>query len=131
MPSATYDECLREMFSLHRFGIKLGLDVITHILEHLNNPEKTFSCIHIAGTNGKGSIAAGIASILQASGYRVGLYTSPHLIRFNERITVNGSEVTDQEIVDAYLAVKKIPKTDRDATFFEYTTAMALHLFAK
>ena len=131
MPSATYDECLREMFSLHRFGIKLGLDVITHILEHLNNPEKTFSCIHIAGTNGKGSIAAGIASILQASGYRVGLYTSPHLIRFNERITVNGSEVTDQEIVDAYLAVKKIPKTDRETTFFEYTTAMALHLFAK
>lgn len=119
------------MFGLHRFGIKLGLDVIRHILDHLHNPEKSFSCIHIAGTNGKGSIAAGIANILKTAGYRVGLYTSPHLIRFNERITVNGIEVTDREIVDAYLAVKAIPKTDREPTFFEYTTAMALDLFAK
>ena len=119
------------MFGLHRFGIKLGLDVIRHILGHLQNPEKTFSCIHIAGTNGKGSIAAGLASILAASGYKVGLYTSPHLIRFNERITVNGLEVTDEEIVSAYQAVKSVPKTDREPTFFEYTTAMALHLFAR
>ncbi len=119
------------MFSLHRFGIKLGLDVISHILRHLGNPEKKFACIHIAGTNGKGSIASGLAQILQTAGCRVGLYTSPHLIRFNERIIVNGTEVTDEEIVNAYLAVKAIPKPDRDATFFEYTTAMALHLFAK
>lgn len=119
------------MFSLHRFGIKLGLDVIQHILDHLKHPEKTFSCIHIAGTNGKGSIASGLASILQSSGYKVGLYTSPHLIRFNERITINGIEVTDEEIVSSYLTVKAIPKTDREPTFFEYTTAMALHLFAQ
>ena len=117
------------MFSLHRFGIKLGLDVIRHILDHLQNPETTFSCIHIAGTNGKGSIASGLASILQSAGYKVGLYTSPHLIKFNERITINGIEVTDEEIVSSYQAVKAIPKTDREPTFFEYTTAMALHLF--
>lgn len=131
MTQKKYDQCLKEMFSLHRFGIKLGLDVIRHILGHLQHPEKTFSCIHIAGTNGKGSIASGLASILQAAGFKVGLYTSPHLIRFNERILVNGTEVTDEQIVSSYLAVKAIPKTDREPTFFEYTTAMALHLFAQ
>ncbi|MBC2714313.1 MAG: bifunctional folylpolyglutamate synthase/dihydrofolate synthase [Desulfobacteraceae bacterium] len=129
--SKKYDQCLEEMFSLHRFGIKLGLDVIRHILNNLQNPENTFSCIHIAGTNGKGSIASGLASILAASGYKVGLYTSPHLIKFNERITINGIEVSDEEIVASYQAVKSIPKTDREPTFFEYTTAMALHLFAR
>jgi dihydrofolate synthase/folylpolyglutamate synthase len=118
------------MFGLQRFGIKLGLDVIQNILDHLQNPENTFSCIHIAGTNGKGSIASGLASILSASGYKVGLYTSPHLIKFNERITINGIEVSDKAIVSSYQAVKSIAKTDREPTFFEYTTAMALHLFA-
>ncbi len=131
MTKKNYDQCLKEMFSLHRFGIKLGLDGIRHILSHLKHPEKTFSCIHIAGTNGKGSIASGLASILQSSGYKVGLYTSPHLIRFNERITINGIEVTDEEIVSSFEAVKAIPKTDRELTFFEYTTAMALHLFGR
>ncbi len=131
MTKKKYDQCLEEMFSLHRFGIKLGLDVIRHILDHLKHPEKTFACIHIAGTNGKGSIASGLASILQAAGYTVGLYTSPHLIRFNERITINGVEVTDEEIVSSFEAVKAVPKTDREPTFFEYTTAMALHLFGR
>lgn len=131
MTKPNYSQCLEEMFGLHRFGIKLGLDVIGHMLDRLQNPQDTFSCIHIAGTNGKGSIAAGLAHILRASGFRVGLYTSPHLIRFNERIIVNGAEASDKEIVAAYLAVKAISKTGRDATFFEYTTAMALHLFAK
>ena len=131
MKKKKYDQCLEEMFSLHRFVIKLGLDVIRHILDHLKHPEKTFSCIHIAGTNGKGSIAAGLASILQSSGYKVGLYTSPHLIRFNERITINGIEVTDEEIVSSYLAVKAIPTTEMEPTFFDDTTTMALHLFAQ
>jgi len=131
MTPKDYDQCLEEMFGLHRFGIKLGLDVIRHILENLQNPQNTFSCIHIAGTNGKGSIASGLASILSASGYKVGLYTSPHLIKFNERITINGIEIPDEKIVASYRAVKSIPKTDREPTFFEYTTAMALHLFAE
>ncbi|MDA3897722.1 MAG: bifunctional folylpolyglutamate synthase/dihydrofolate synthase [Desulfobacteraceae bacterium] len=131
MTPKEYDQCLEEMFGLHRFGIKLGLDVIRHILNHLKNPENSFSCIHIAGTNGKGSIASGLASILQSAGYKVGLYTSPHLIRFNERITINGIEVTDEEIVSSYQTVKAVPKADREPTFFEYTTAMALHLFGR
>lgn len=126
-----YDLCLAEMFSLHRFGIKLGLDVIRHLLENLGNPQNNFACIHVAGTNGKGSIASGLAAILRADGFNVGLYTSPHLIKFNERIIVNQVQVTDREIVDACMALKKIPKTDREPTFFEYTTAMALYLFAR
>lgn len=126
-----YDQCLAEMFALHRFGIKLGLDVIRHLLAHLGNPQDGFSCIHVAGTNGKGSIASGLAAILHAAGFRVGLYTSPHLVKFNERITINQVQVTDGDVVAAYLAVKKIPKPDREPTFFEYTTAMALHLFAR
>ncbi len=131
MTHTNYEKCLEEMFGLHRFGIKLGLDVIRHILDNLQNPHNRFSCIHIAGTNGKGSIASGLASILQGSGYKVGLYTSPHLIKFNERITINNIQVSDKEIVESYQAVKTIPKTDREPTFFEYTTAMALYLFAR
>lgn len=119
------------MYSLHRFGIKLGLDVISRILENLGDPQRRFSCIHIAGTNGKGSIASGLAHILHASGFSVGLYTSPHLLKFNERIVVNHVQISDKEIVDAYQTVKSACDTDREPTFFEYTTAMALHHFAK
>ncbi|MDO9262935.1 MAG: folylpolyglutamate synthase/dihydrofolate synthase family protein [Desulfosalsimonadaceae bacterium] len=119
------------MYSLHRFGIKLGLDVISRILENLGNPNRSFSCIHIAGTNGKGSIASGLAHILHASGFSVGLYTSPHLLKFNERIIVNHVQISDKDIVDTYQTVKSACDTDREPTFFEYTTAMALHHFAK
>ncbi len=126
-----YDSILKEMFALQRFGIKLGLVTIRNILEGLGNPQLTFACIHIAGTNGKGSIAAGIASILQQTGYRIGLYTSPHLIDFNERICINGTQITNKEVVNAYKAVKKVHKGSREPTFFEFTTAMALHAFAR
>ncbi|MFZ2633263.1 MAG: folylpolyglutamate synthase/dihydrofolate synthase family protein [Desulfosalsimonadaceae bacterium] len=131
MTQAHYQQCLEEMYSLHRFGIKLGLDVISRILENLGDPQRRFSCIHIAGTNGKGSIASGLAHILHASGFSVGLYTSPHLLKFNERIVVNHVQISDKEIVDAYQTVKSACDTDREPTFFEYTTAMALHHFAK
>ena len=119
------------MYSLRRFGIILGLDMIQDILKALGNPHKDYKSIHVAGTNGKGSIASSLASILQAAGYTVGLYTSPHLIRFNERIKINSREISDQEIVAAYLRVKKGVKGDREPTFFEYTTAMAFDHFNK
>lgn len=119
------------MYSLRRFGIKLGLDVIGHLLSGLGNPHLQYSVIHIAGTNGKGSIAATLASILRTSGYRTGLYTSPHLMRFNERICVDGRAVSDAEVVSACRAVQDVTQTDREPTFFEYTTAMALFLFAQ
>ena len=124
-----YEQCLKTMYGLRRFGIKLGLDVITQILEGLGQPQQAYRTIHIAGTNGKGSVASMLTGILQAAGYSVGLYTSPHLIHFNERIRINGRPVTDPEIVSAYRAIRKVQEGDREPTFFEFTTAMALHLF--
>jgi dihydrofolate synthase / folylpolyglutamate synthase len=125
----SYEQCLKTMFSLRRFGIKLGLDVITQILTGLGNPQTAYRTIHVAGTNGKGSVASMLTGMLQAAGDTVGLYTSPHLIHFNERIRINGRPVSDAEIVDAYRAVRKVQQGDREPTFFEFTTAMALLLF--
>lgn len=127
----SYEDCLRTMYGLRRFGIKLGLDVITQILSGLDEPQKAFRTIHVAGTNGKGSVAAMLSAILQAAGFSVGLYTSPHLVHFNERIRIDGRAVSDPEIVDSYRAIRKVQKGDREPTFFEFTTAMALHLFER
>ncbi|MBC2710547.1 MAG: bifunctional folylpolyglutamate synthase/dihydrofolate synthase [Desulfosarcina sp.] len=117
------------MYSMRRFGIILGLSTITNILDGLGNPHRTFSAIHIAGTNGKGSIASALATILQQAGYRVGLYTSPHLIRFNERICVNGTPISDDAVVASWEAVKSVHRGDREPTFFEFSTAMAFYEF--
>ena len=127
----TYTQCLKEMFRLRRFGIKLGLDVIGRMLHGLGDPQNGFRCVHIAGTNGKGSVAATLATLLQATGKRVGLYTSPHLVRFNERIVIDGQPIADADVVTAYQAVKAAGHTDREPTFFEFATAMALEAFAR
>jgi len=125
----SYAQCLETLFSLHRFGIKLGLDVITQILTGLGNPHTAYRTVHVAGTNGKGSVASMLTGMLQAAGFTVGLYTSPHLVHFNERIRINGRPVSDAEIVDSYRAIRKVQQGEREPTFFEFTTAMALHLF--
>jgi dihydrofolate synthase/folylpolyglutamate synthase len=127
---STYKTTLDEMFALQRFGIKLGLTTIRNILKNLGNPQNQYACIHIAGTNGKGSIASGLSAILQAAGFRTGLYTSPHLIDFNERITVNNRQISDKRVVEAYHKVKSVHRGKREPTFFEFTTAMALYEFA-
>ena len=129
--NSPYNSCLKEMYGLRRFGIKLGLDTIANILDVLGNPQKNFPCIHIAGTNGKGSIASSLSTILNLSGYKVGMYTSPHLVKFNERICINNIPVLDEEVVESFAAVKNLHSEDREPTFFEYTTAMALYVFAK
>ncbi len=126
-----YTKCLNEMFGLRRFGIKLGLDTMRQMLEGLNHPETAFRTIHVAGTNGKGSVAAMLASILRRKGVRTGLYTSPHLVRFNERIVINGRPVSDQQVLKAYRRVRTAARPDREPTFFECTTAMALSEFAR
>ncbi|MFH1984708.1 MAG: folylpolyglutamate synthase/dihydrofolate synthase family protein [Pseudomonadota bacterium] len=131
-PTATaYRECLATMFGLQRFGIKLGLRTIGAILDGLGAPHQHFKCIHIAGTNGKGSVAAMLAQILQQAGYRVGLYTSPHLVRFNERIRIDGVPISDDDVLDAYTAIRRIDLPERQPTFFEFTTAMALTAFQR
>lgn len=125
----TFRELREHLFSRGRFGIRPGLATIRHILEDLGNPQRQITVVHVAGTNGKGSTAAFLAAILQAGGYRVGLYTSPHLISYTERFKINGAEITEDElqvIVQDVLAV-----APEEATFFELTTASAVLWFAR
>ncbi len=128
-----YEQTLQQMYRLHRFGIKLGLEVIDGLLQGLGNPQGTFNCVHVAGTNGKGSVAATLATLLQTTGKPVGLYTSPHLVKFNERIAIDGKPVSDTDVVKAHRAVQDIAGRlgGREPTFFEFATAMAMHTFAR
>jgi dihydrofolate synthase/folylpolyglutamate synthase len=119
------------MFALQRFGIKLGLATIRNILSGLGDPHKGYNCIHVAGTNGKGSVASFLASILHQSGYKTGLYTSPHLVRFNERIQVNCRPISDENVVASYHAVERVHRGKREPTFFEFSTAMAFYEFGR
>lgn len=129
-------ESLERLYRKQNLGIKLELDVEKKFLEFLGNPEKKYRSIHVAGTNGKGSVCTMLASILQACGKKTGLYTSPHLIRFNERIRVNRKPITDAQLVRLIPKCEKISsmvieKCGREPTFFEFTTALAFHFFAE
>jgi dihydrofolate synthase/folylpolyglutamate synthase len=123
-----YQESLDYLFGLQRFGIKLGLENIRALLEHLDHPEQSYEILHVGGTNGKGSVSACLAEIVRRAGYRVGLYTSPHLHSFTERIRVNGVAVAQHELArltqELSVLAGEIP-----ATFFEFTTALALLYF--
>lgn len=124
----TIQESLDKLFSLHNFGIKLGLDNTLTFLNYLGNPQKKIRTIHVAGSNGKGSTSAFIASILTEFGYRTGLYSSPHFVRFNERIKIGKEEIPDNFI--AGFMDKHEKKIDElGLTFFEVTTAMAFEYF--
>ena len=103
--SAKLNQLLKDLYDLQRLGIKVGLEHTQRLLEVCGNPQDNFKSIHIAGTNGKGSTAAMIVSIMLEAGYRVGLYTSPHLIKFNERIRVNGIPISDENIVEFISAI--------------------------
>ena len=107
----------------------MGLNHTVWLLKFLKNPQDNFKTIHVAGTNGKGSTAAIIYSILIANGYKVGLYTSPHLINFNERIRVNGVTITDEEII-SFMKHVEPAINEIKSTFFEVTTAMAFYHFS-
>src|SRR5512135_1533007 len=104
----SYRETVRYLYVLQQHGIKFGLDNITRLLSELNNPHKSFLTVHVAGTNGKGSTSAMIASILQCSGLKVGLFTSPHLVSFTERIRINGLQITEDEVVQLAAEIKDI-----------------------
>ena len=121
---------LESLYSLHRRGIKLGLEHTERLLSFFDNPHKKFSTIHVAGTNGKGSTCAYIETILRQNGYKVGLYTSPHLLKFNERIRVNGRPISNKHIFqfldNSFDEINKI-----NSTFFEATTVMAFNYFYK
>ena len=95
-----YAGAIDYLYGLQKYGIKLGLDNTVRLLSLLGNPQDSFSTIHIAGTNGKGSTSAMIASILQSAGFRTGLFTSPHLVSFTERMRVNNEEITEGDVVE-------------------------------
>jgi dihydrofolate synthase/folylpolyglutamate synthase len=119
---------LKKLFSLHTFGIKLGLENIIGFLNHLGNPQEKLKTLHVAGSNGKGSTSSFIASILQESGLKVGLYTSPHFVKFNERIVINGKQI-DDEYVAAFVSENEKFIDEHQLTFFEVTTALAFKYF--
>ena len=129
----SYSETIRYLYGLRKQGIKFGLDNITRLLSELKNPHKSFPSVHVAGTNGKGSTSAIIASILQTAGVRVGLFTSPHLVSFTERMKIDGVEITESEVVQLASEIKEIVSgiDDFSPTFFEVVTAMALLYFER
>ena len=118
------------LYNLHSRGIRLGLENTFKLMEYLGNPHEKIKAIHIAGTNGKGSTASMIAKILEGTGKKVGLYTSPHLISFNERIRINGKAIGDEEI-QKYIQQNREHFINNQVTFFEATTGMAFDYFLK
>ena len=126
---SSYPDTIRYLFALQRVGIKLGLDNIRTLLEAVGNPHTRWPAIHLAGTNGKGSTAAMLEAILRQGGYRVGLYTSPHLVDFTERIRIDRQPVL-QDVVIKFVD-KLRPVIDAiQPSFFEVTTALAFRYFA-
>jgi len=121
------------LYGLERRGIKPGLERVRSLLAALGNPQDSFTSIHVAGTNGKGSVCSFLSSVLIEAGHRTGLYTSPHLFRFNERISVNSRNITGGELVEAASEVRSALRKARagGVTFFEFTTAMAFLHFRK
>jgi len=127
----TYQESVNYLYGLQKYGIKFGLSKTTNLLEAFGNPHKGQRYIHIAGTNGKGSVAAFIASILKETGLKVGLYSSPHLIRFTERFKINGEEISQNKAMELIEELRTAFSPEEPPTFFEATTAMALVYFAR
>ena len=124
------DSVLKQLYSLQRLGIKVGLDHTIELLKAIGNPHDNLKLIHVAGTNGKGSTCSILNNILIEHGFNVGLYTSPHLKKFNERIQINGHQIPDDYIAGFFNDNRSIIKSI-GATFFETTTAMALEYFFK
>lgn len=121
-------ESLAYLYGLQRFGIKLGLQNVRELLRRLGNPQDGLRCVHVAGTNGKGSVSVFLGEMLRHSGYLVGLYTSPHLHDFTERIRIDGQPLDHCELPRLVQKIK-LASEGIPATFFEATTALALLAF--
>jgi dihydrofolate synthase / folylpolyglutamate synthase len=134
----SYQETINYLFALQKHGVKLALANSITLMEIMDSPHRKFRTVHVAGTNGKGSTSACVASILQMAGYRVGLYTSPHLVSFTERIRINGKAISEADVIelaqsvrDAYRGLKSPDASgEMIPTFFEVTTAIAFRYFA-
>lgn len=129
----SYRETVEYLYGLQKAGMKFGLDNIRRLMAALGDPHRAFRAVHVAGTNGKGSTSAMIESIIRTGGARTGLFTSPHLVSFTERIRVNGMEISEEEVIDLARKVRGVAEEipDFSPTFFEVITAMAfLHFQA-
>lgn len=127
-----YQEALNYINESHKFGIRLGLDNMRNLLELLGNPQDKLNVIHVAGTNGKGSTCSFMTSILKESGYKVGLYTSPFLETFTERIKINGENIPEEDVARIVTLIKeKIEQGDIYPTEFEIVTAMAFYYYCE
>jgi dihydrofolate synthase/folylpolyglutamate synthase len=125
-----FRESLDYLYGLQRFGIKLGLENVRTLLSRLGHPERELGVLHVGGSNGKGSVAATLTETLVQAGYRTGLYTSPHLHSFTERIRVNRTAIAEDEVA-LLVAEIRVAADGVPATFFEFTTAMALLYFQR
>ncbi len=126
-----YPEALAWLYGLQRFGIKLGLENIQRLIAVLRVDLARARVIHVAGTNGKGSVCAMIDSILRTQRYRTGLFTSPHLVTFRERIRVDGRMISEEAVANGLTAIRDLVRDwDPHPTFFEVTTALALKHFS-
>ena len=131
-PFLPYREALAWLFATQRFGIKLGLENTERLFSALGVPEPNERIIHVAGTNGKGSVCAMLDAICRAAGYRTALFTSPHLITFRERIQVNSELISEVEVALGLTTIRELVAAwDPHPTFFEITTALALDHFRK
>ena len=136
LPGRSYAETLTYLYDrlpvFHHIGgaaYKPGLGNTIRLMDALGNPQLNYRSIHVAGTNGKGSVSHLLASILQKAGYKVGLYTSPHLVDFGERIRVDGAMINQQYVVD-FVSEREALFSEVEPSFFEATMAMAFHYFA-
>ncbi len=125
-----YQETIDYIFSLANRGIKLGLENTRRLLIHFDNPQLKIRTIHIAGTNGKGSTASFAASILKAAGYRIGLFTSPHLNDFRERLQINGELISEENLINLTLRIQKASSILKiKPTYFEFSAILAFLYF--
>jgi len=128
-----YKEAMQWLYSFKQYGSKLGLERILYLVSRLDNPQSTLKVIHVTGTNGKGSVCNYIASILHRAGYSVGIYVSPHLQRFSERIVINNNEITNKQLTQLIQEMQPIVedmiKQKNTPTFFEIVTALAFKFF--
>ncbi|MGA1867572.1 MAG: bifunctional folylpolyglutamate synthase/dihydrofolate synthase [bacterium] len=129
-----YEECINFLYGLQPIGIKFGLSNTITLLSALGSPHNKLRCIHVAGTNGKGSTCAMIASILKTAGFKTGLYTSPHLVDISERIQINGTPISRDELIECVTlimnAIEEIQFKDTYPTYFEVLTVCAFYYFA-
>lgn len=133
--SSDYEQAVEYLLNIPKFVKKSALTQTKELLKQLGSPEKSFSILHIAGTNGKGSVCAFLSSMLQQTGKNIGLFTSPHLIRINERIQINGQAVEDEEFVWAFQKVYQVVQEKENnighPSFFEFLFVLAMVLFQK